>query len=137
MGFALLGAAGPGPAPPLIAASEPKPTRTPAPTTFELLLDLKNRVLDEKARDKNLVIGIQVTDTKEGFTVELADGKVDVREGLPPRAGAVLSGRRSTVEKILAGTETLSGAIRRNLVDVQGSIDKLFELIDCCVQRRN
>jgi alkyl sulfatase BDS1-like metallo-beta-lactamase superfamily hydrolase len=118
-------------------AGGPKPTPVPTPTTYELLLDLRNRIVDESARDKQIVIGIQVVDTKEDFTIELADGKIDVRQGLPPRAAAVLSGRRSMVEKILEGSETLSGAIRRNLVDVQGDIDKILELQDCCVHRRD
>jgi alkyl sulfatase BDS1-like metallo-beta-lactamase superfamily hydrolase len=114
----------------------PRPAPVPTPTTYELLMDVKNRVVDERARDKTIVIGIEVTDTKEGFTIELAGGKLDVREGLPPRAVAVLSGRRSIVEKIMKGSETLSGAIRRNLVDVRGNLDKILELMDCCVHRR-
>jgi alkyl sulfatase BDS1-like metallo-beta-lactamase superfamily hydrolase len=124
-----------------VASSQPTPTPKPAPvptpTTYELLLDVENRVVEESARDKNIVIGIEVTDTKEGFTLELAGGKIDVREGLPPRAVAVLSGRRSIVEKIMKGSETLSGAIRRNLVDVRGNLDKILELMDCCVHRRS
>jgi alkyl sulfatase BDS1-like metallo-beta-lactamase superfamily hydrolase len=115
----------------------PKPAPVPTPTTYELLLDVENRAVDESARDKNIVIGIEVTDTKEGFTIELAGGKIDVREGLPPRAVAVLSGRRSIVEKIMKGSETLSGAIRANLVDVQGDLDKILELLDCCIHRRS
>ena len=113
----------------------PKPAPVPTPTTYELLRELENRAVDESARDKTIVIGIEVTDTRQGFTIELADGKIDVREGLPPRAVAVLSGRRSLVEKILKGSETLSGAIRRNLVDVRGDLDKVLELMACCIQK--
>ncbi len=114
----------------------PKPAPVPTPTTYELLQDLKTWVVKDTARDEAIVIGIAITDTKEGFTVELAGGELDVREGLPARAAAVLSGRRSILKKILAGTETLSGAVRRNLVDVQGNLDKILELLDCCVHRR-
>ncbi len=138
--LALIGAIGLAETTPTPAAPKPTPTPTRAsdranPSTFELLLDLKNRIVEESARGKEIVIGIEVTDTKEGFTLELAGGKIDVREGLPSHAAAVLSGRRSTVEKIIDGSETLSGAIKNGLVDVQGNLDKIFELLACCVHR--
>jgi alkyl sulfatase BDS1-like metallo-beta-lactamase superfamily hydrolase len=117
-------------------AAPAAPDPTPTPTTLSILKEVETRIVTDKAKDKQLVIGVRTIDTKEAFTISLDGGKIRVEEGLPERAAAVISGRRSTIEKIVRGTETLSGAIKRNLVDVQGSLDKVFEMLDCCIRRR-
>jgi|RhiMetdeSRZDD1v2_1073273.scaffolds.fasta_scaffold55711_4 alkyl sulfatase BDS1-like metallo-beta-lactamase superfamily hydrolase len=111
------------------------PDRTPTPTTFTLLKEhADSRIVTEEAKGKELVLGVRIIDTKEDFTIALRDQKLQVTEGLPPKAVAVLSLRRGTLLNIIEGTETLSSAVRRNLVDVQGNIDKVFEVLDCCIR---
>jgi len=117
-----------------LAAPDPKPT----PTTFTLLKErAETRVVTDEAKGKNLVIGVRIIDTKEDFTIALRDQKLQVAEGLPERAVAVLSLRRGTLVNIIDGTDTLSSAVRRNLVDVQGSLDKVFEVLDCCIRSKS
>jgi alkyl sulfatase BDS1-like metallo-beta-lactamase superfamily hydrolase len=116
---------------PVIAA----PDRTPTPTTFSILKEVETRIVTDKAKELQVVIAVRAIDTKEDFTISLDRGKIQVIEGLPKTAVAVLSGRRQTILNIVRGTETLSGAVRRNLIDVQGNIDKVFELLDCCIRR--
>jgi alkyl sulfatase BDS1-like metallo-beta-lactamase superfamily hydrolase len=113
------------------------PDPTPTPTTFTLLKEqMESRIVTEAAKGKELVIGVRITDTKEDFTIALRDQQIQVTEGLPTRADAVLSGRRRTLENLLKGSETLSSGIRRNLIEVQGSIDKVFALLDCCIRAK-
>jgi alkyl sulfatase BDS1-like metallo-beta-lactamase superfamily hydrolase len=113
------------------------PDPTPTPTTFTLLKrQTDSRIVTEEAKGKELVIGIRMIDTKEDFTIALRDQKLQVTTGLPPKAVAVLSLRRGTLLNIIEGTETLSSAVRRNLVDVQGNIDKVFEVLDCCIRAK-
>jgi hypothetical protein len=117
------------------AAAPAAPDPTPTPTTLSILKEVETRIVLDKAKDLQVVMGVRTIDTKEGFTITLDRGKIRVEEGLPKTAVAVVSGRRRTILNIVRGTETLSGAIRRNLVDVQGNIDKVFELLDCCIRR--
>jgi alkyl sulfatase BDS1-like metallo-beta-lactamase superfamily hydrolase len=117
------------------AAALAAPDRTPTPTTISILKEVETRIVTEKAKDLQVVVGVRTIDTKEDFTISLDRGKIQVVEGLPKTAVAVLSGRRQTILNIVRGTETLSGAIRRNLIDVRGNIDKVFELLDCCIRR--
>lgn len=118
-------------------SAQAAPDPTPTPTTFMLLQEQTNsRIVTEEARGKELVLGIRIIDTKEDFTIALRDQKLQVATGLPPKAVAVLSLRRGTLLNIIKGTETLSSAVRRNLVDVQGNIDKVFEVLDCCIRAR-
>ena len=117
-----------------IAAPDPKPT----PTTFMLLKErTESRVVTDGAKGTDLVLGVRIIDTKEDFTIALRDQKLQVAEGLPERAVAVLSLRRGTLLSILDGTNTLSSAIRRNLVDVQGNIDRVFEILNCCIRSKS
>jgi alkyl sulfatase BDS1-like metallo-beta-lactamase superfamily hydrolase len=119
------------------AAGQAAPDPTPTPTTFTLLKEQTNsRIVTEEAKGKELVLGVRIIDTKEDFTIALRDQKLEVAAGLPPKAVAVLSLRRGTLLNIIKGTETLSSAVRRNLVDVQGNIDKVFEVLDCCIRAR-
>ena len=114
------------------------PDRTPTPTTYTLLKQrADSRVVTEGAKGKDLVIGVRIIDTKEDFTIALRDQKLQVAEGLPERAVAVLSLRRGTLVNIIDGTDTLSSAVRRNLVDVEGNIDKVFEVLDCCIRGKS
>jgi alkyl sulfatase BDS1-like metallo-beta-lactamase superfamily hydrolase len=112
------------------------PDPTPTPTTLSILKDIETRIVTDKAKEVQIVVGVRTIDTKEDFTISLNEGKIQVVEGLPKTAVAVISGRRRTILNIVRGSETLSGAIRRNLVDVRGSLDKVFEIMDCCIRRR-
>ena len=119
----------------ILGAAEPRPSPSPTPTSLQLLqAHVASRVVGGEAAGRRFVVAIRLTDTHEAFTVELTGDRIEVREGLPPAASVVLSGRRSTMTKVLRGSETLSGAVRRNLVDVEGDIDRLFELMTCCVR---
>jgi alkyl sulfatase BDS1-like metallo-beta-lactamase superfamily hydrolase len=119
------------------AAGLAAPDPTPTPTTFTLLKgQADSRIVTEEAKGKELVLGVRIIDTEEDFTIALRDQKLQVTEGLPPKAVAVLSLRRGTLLNIFKGTETLSSAVRRNLVDVQGNIDKVFEVLDCCIRAK-
>jgi len=115
-----------------LAAPDPSPT----PTTLSILKDIETRIVTDKPKEMQIVVGVRTIDTKEDFTISLDKGKIQVVDGLPKTAVAVISGRRRTILNIVRGSETLSGAIRRNLVDVRGSLDKVFEIIDCCIRRR-
>jgi hypothetical protein len=121
----------------LVPAATPTPTPSEsAPSAVELIRrEVAAHEVKEGARDKRFLIGIVVTDTKEKLTVELADMRVDVREGLPVRAEAVLFCRRKTLEELADERETLSGALKNGLVDVQGNIEPVLEILDCCVRR--
>jgi hypothetical protein len=119
----------------LSAAATPRPS--PTPTSLELL---RARVTSDAVvgADPSLhfVIALRLVDTHEAFTITLHGERLDVAEGLPRSASVALSGRRSTMVNIFRGRETISGAVRRNLVDVRGDMDRLFQLFECCVRPR-
>ncbi|MEE9912440.1 MAG: MBL fold metallo-hydrolase [Deltaproteobacteria bacterium] len=90
------------------------------------------RLNGPKAADKHIVVNWVVTDTKEAYTLTLANSVLNHKKGRPAAdSDAALSLSRSVLDTIIAGQATFPGRILAGDVKIQGSMLKFLEMMSC------
>jgi alkyl sulfatase BDS1-like metallo-beta-lactamase superfamily hydrolase len=90
------------------------------------------RLNGPKAEGKHITVNWVLTDTKETYTVTLANSVLNHKKGRPainPDATVLLG--RSVLDTIIAGEATFPGRILAGDIKIQGGKLKFLEMMSC------
>lgn len=85
----------------------------------------------EKAKNKNIIIGMIFTDTEEQFSLEIRHSVLIHSEEIPENADVVLTMTRELLNQILTRECTFLNAIAQKRMKVNGKKTKLLEFFKC------
>jgi len=90
------------------------------------------RLNSRKAADKRITVNWVLTDTKETYTLTLANSVLNQRCGRKdPEADATVSLARSVFDSIMAKQATFAGRVLAGDVKIDGSMVKFLEMMSC------
>jgi alkyl sulfatase BDS1-like metallo-beta-lactamase superfamily hydrolase len=103
--------------------------------TVEMLLDYMGMRIDgPKAAGKKIGINWVLPDTNQKYAVELENSVLIYSDGTLPNPDATLTLSRASMDNIMLGQTTLAKEIENGNATVDGSQEKLNELLGLIVQ---
>ncbi len=88
------------------------------------------RVDPERAADTHSTLGMRFTDIDEAYALELRRGVVEVHESIPEGTELVLNMSRTLLNRLLAGEQTIPGALAAGEAELQGDSDAFAQFVD-------